>query len=72
MAENVPDAGTLENAFDAILLVDKLDDGSWLQEYLNIVDRPDWKTDDGVLVINKDFKGNVDGKLQSHWRVFVI
>ncbi|BCR90757.1 uncharacterized protein ACHE_60643S [Aspergillus chevalieri] len=61
MAEKVPDADTLENTFDAIIHADKLDGDYWLQEYLIIVDRPEWKTDDGVLVINKDFKGSIDG-----------
>lgn len=72
MAEKVPDADTLENTFDAIIHADNLDGDYWLQEYLIIVDRPEWKTDDGVLVINKDFKGSIDGKSQSHWRMFAI
>ena len=62
MAEKIPDADMLENVFDAILHTNKLDGDYWLQEYLIIVDQPEWKTDDGVLVVNKNFKGSVDGK----------
>lgn len=62
MAEKIPDADTLKDAFDAILHADTLEGSYWLQEYLIIVDQPEWKTDDGVLVVNKNFKGSVDGK----------
>lgn len=36
----------------------------WHHDYIIVVDRPGWKPPDqeGVLVINMDFKGEVDGK----------
>lgn len=59
----IPDTDKLENVFDIILHAHKLGDGYWLQEYFIILDQPEWKTDDTVLIISKNFKESVDSKL---------
>lgn len=63
ITKKVPNTDTLEGAFDAILNANRLDEDYWLQEFRIIVDRPEWKSKDGVLVVNRNFKGNIDGEL---------
>lgn len=47
---------------EAIHHASNLDKDQWYQRYIIIVDRPQWKSLDGVLVINMDFEGDTDGE----------
>ena len=47
---------------EAIHHASNLEKDQWYQGYIIIVDRPRWKSLDGVLVINMDFEGGTDGE----------
>ena len=46
----------------AIHHASNLNQDQWDQNYIIIVDRLQWKSTDGVLVINMDFEGSLDGE----------
>lgn len=60
----------IRSAPEAIHHASNLDKDQWYQWYLIIVDRPQWKTADGVLVVNMDFEGGPDGELRTWLAAF--
>ena len=61
----------IQSVPDAIHHALNLDKDQWYQRYIIIVDQPRWKSLDGVLVINMDFEGGIDGELDCKAMQFV-
>lgn len=65
----LPADQALNSVEEVLEHVSTLDTDVWDQQFVIVIDREDWGAQGGVLLLNTDFEGYLDGKLLLYSRL---